>query len=349
MIIFVGILVLLTVAGIRKAEGTDRHYMSIEMTNSIKGFFLCLVFFSHIWTYTKFTHPVFDAPYLFLRKLGQCIVVMFLFYSGYGVMESVKKKGEEYVKGIPVQRFLQVLLQFDAAILLFWLYRIFTGVNYDIKRMVLTFAGWETIGNSNWYIFSILWLYLFTFIAFRVFKKNRTKAANAVFLMSLLFMVVMRKLGRPYYYYDTVLCYSWGILFSLYRKKIEDFINESFQTWLFCLSMLGIGYLATYFFRHDSLIVYQIWIFCFVAAIVTFTMRLVIDSKPLQWLGRNLFPLYILQRLPMLILQPYMLPEDAGSIQKYLYVAVCFLCTLVISVLYRETIARGIGKVIRKK
>lgn len=343
MIIFFGIAVLLAVIGLRKADGEKRDYMSVNMTNSIKGFFLIMVFFRHILSYREFAHPLFDQPFRFVDKWGQCIVIMFLFYSGYGIMESIKKKGQTYVRGIPVQRVLKVLLLFDSAIVLFWIYRLFTGVTYDAKTMLLTFVGWKSIGNSNWYIFSILWLYIFTYIAFYTFKNNHKKAVIGVLLLSLLYMMILRKVGRPYYCYDTTLCYVWGMLFSLYRKKIEEFVNEGRKSWLFFVVVSVIGYLFTYFFRNGSLVVYQIWVFCFAAAIVIFTMRFVVDSRPLQWLGKNLFPLYILQRLPMMFFNDENYGGNLCS-NDWIYIAICFAATLVITVIYQKTIAKAIGK-----
>ena len=42
--------------------------------------------------------------------MGQLVVVMFLFYSGYGIGESYKKKGVNYVQQMPVHRILTTLL-----------------------------------------------------------------------------------------------------------------------------------------------------------------------------------------------------------------------------------------------
>ena len=40
------------------------------------------------------------------------MVTMFLFYSGYGVFESIKKKKEKYINTIPKRRFLKTLINF---------------------------------------------------------------------------------------------------------------------------------------------------------------------------------------------------------------------------------------------
>lgn len=45
-----------------------------------------------------------------IKSAGQLIVVMFLFYSGYGVMESVRSKGTAYIKSIPFKRVLSTLV-----------------------------------------------------------------------------------------------------------------------------------------------------------------------------------------------------------------------------------------------
>ena len=44
---------------------------------------------------------------------------MFLFYSGYGVMESIRKKGEAYVVAMPRHRVAGTLINFDVAVLIF--------------------------------------------------------------------------------------------------------------------------------------------------------------------------------------------------------------------------------------
>ena len=128
MIIFLCIVFILTLCGLRRTTTIESDYMSKQMTNSIKGIFLCLVFFSHICGYTDFSHPVLDRPYRFLQGvLGQCIVVMFFFYSGFGVMESVKKRGDAYIRQFPIKRILKTLLLFDCAVVLFL---IFLGGGY---------------------------------------------------------------------------------------------------------------------------------------------------------------------------------------------------------------------------
>lgn len=286
MILFFGVVLLISIMGLKKTSNNKIDYMSVDMTNSIKGIFLCMVFFTHIWTYTEFSHPYLDAPYQLVRRVtGQCIVAMFLFYSGYGITESIRRKGMGYIRKIPVNRFLRVLLLFDSALVLFFGYRYLTGSQFGLKKIVLTLISWDSIGNSNWYIFCILWLYIFTFIAFSTFRTNHKKAVIGIFALSLLYIAIVCKLGKEYWWYDTILCYFWGMLFSLYRDKVECFINENIRSWLFFIMLFAIGFIASYFYKNSSWVVYQLWVFCFLAFVVTFTMRYMINSRFLQWGG----------------------------------------------------------------
>lgn len=64
------------------------------------------------------------------------------------------------------------------------------------------------------------------------------------------------------------------------------------------------------------------------------TMKFKINNRFLVWLGQNLFPLYIYQRIPMIILS-----SIAGGVYAanypILYVISCFAITSIISYYYR--------------
>lgn len=148
-------------------------YISKEQCNCIKGFFIVVVFCRHIAPYlvdAGYDFSIFgDSLFRHIDgRIGQLLVAMFLFYSGYGVMESIKKKGNIYVDDIPKRRLLQTLANFDVAIVLFLIVDLCLGIHYDTKDVWLSFIGWKSIGNSNWYIFVILCCYLSTYITFKV-------------------------------------------------------------------------------------------------------------------------------------------------------------------------------------
>ena len=85
---------LMFISGMKIAgEGSfHRDYCSVEKSTALKGVFVMLVFFQHFRTYITPEETDFVAVGV-SEFLGQLIVVPFLFYSGFGVMESIRAKG----------------------------------------------------------------------------------------------------------------------------------------------------------------------------------------------------------------------------------------------------------------
>lgn len=332
MIFFVISLAILCLWNIRY-DAVGKEYLSIERTNSIKGIFIVFVFFTHIVGYVTFD-GAFDMPYMQIRKvMGQCVVALFLFYSGYGVYLKASKD-KEYVKAIPLKRIVNTLIKFDLAIVLFLIYRYVNGTTYEIKKVVLTFLGWDGIGNSNWYIFCVLWLYFFTYIAFSVFKGSG-KAVNALLVLTLMYMLVLAKYrGSEHWWYDTALCYVLGMLYARYREKIESVVDENRKTWLFFV-LISIGVFCASYLHKGNNVLYQVMVLSFSLAVVFISMHIEIKNKVLEWLGKNLFELYILQRIPMMIFKDLGLAEK----NRYIYVVVCFITTIVIAVIFKKCIS----------
>ena len=174
MVIFYLIILILALVGIRyKKDGFWSDYIAKEQCNSIKGIFILVVFMRHVVPYiTKAGYElssVTDKLYVVGNTLiGQLLVVMFLFYSGYGIMESVKKKGSTYVASMPRKRLLGTLLNFDVAVCCFALLSLALGINFTAQKFALSLIGWESLGNSNWYIFDILVCYALAYIFFKI-------------------------------------------------------------------------------------------------------------------------------------------------------------------------------------
>lgn len=90
----------------------QKDYMEKSVTKNIKGIFVLLILFSHYTQYVTL-RGAYDDAYLVLREhLNQMVVVMFLFYSGFGIMRSIQSKGINYIRNRLPERFLKVWMQF---------------------------------------------------------------------------------------------------------------------------------------------------------------------------------------------------------------------------------------------
>lgn len=137
MLIYLIILLMFICNGMKIAESNsfNRDYMKHESTLAINGIFVILVFFSHC-TESLDLSGVYDGVYVALKEsLLQMVVVPFLFYSGFGIMESIKTK-EGYVKSIPGKRFLKVLVHFDIAVIIYLVVQSVLGKSFEFKQII---------------------------------------------------------------------------------------------------------------------------------------------------------------------------------------------------------------------
>ena len=207
--------VLVCLLGIRFYFGSEgnREYLSVEQTQAVKGLFILLVFFSHIQGYVTVTDRKDLLCGWLIGIVGQGMVTLFMFYSGYGIMESVCKKGDGYVSTMPVKRIFSTWFRFACAVTLFVAVALWNGQELTLSRIGLAYIGWESLGNSNWYIFAVLVLYTITYLAFRLTGTKHLLRSNIVVLLgSVMYISLLSFRGiKGMWWYDTVLCYGFGM------------------------------------------------------------------------------------------------------------------------------------------
>ena len=318
-------------------DGFVDNYLSMDTTNMIKGIFIILVFIKHATPYVinagwQPEGIMGDIFYFVNNNVGQWIVAMFLFYSGYGIMESIKRKGKDYVRQIPRKRFLSVLINFDIAVVIFIVVDLLLKKTLTVKQCLLSFTGWESVGNSNWYIFIILLMYLITYWAF---YKNESDGFRKPLLVSIGLTFVFC-LGMSYlkaeYWYNTMFCYTVGLVFSGYKDKIEEFVKSRY--WIILIVSLIVLLIIDRIPYSAKGLVYNAFAVVFCACVVLGTMKFQIKSPVLLWCGRNLFPLYIYQRILMIILSSVNEGAFAAS-YPFLFTGSCLIITVLITLGYK--------------
>lgn len=309
----------------------NEEYLDKKYTNTIKGIFLLFVFISHFISYK----PIFQNNFIdmngiiFIKGFGQLMVTLFLFYSGYGVMESIKKKGDIYINNFPKRRFLTTLLNFDFAVLVYMLISLYFEPHlFSIEKILLALIGWDGFGNSNWYIFTILIMYSITFISVKIFKKRKARVIS-VFLMTIIYTIIMSYFKEEYWY-NTAFCYVLGFFISSYKDEIEKWVKGKEWVLLFLL--------IVFFIISYSLPEYRVWYYVctitFTLAIVVLTRKIKINNAVFEWMGKNLFPLYMFQRIPMMLL----IKIEYMKNNTYLYFVLSLIITIVLSFIYNAPI-----------
>lgn len=321
MTLFVLAVLVLYFATARYAgRGFHADYAGKDAILSLKGVFILLILASHFCGYgpkavAKTLPLAWDASvYAWIQSaLGQMVVVPFLFFSGYGVFISLRDKGGEYFAGFPVKRVLSVLFRFDLVMLPYLAIMICDGKPLDAGRIIGGFTAWSSFGNSNWYIFTILVLYALSFLAFLPFRKREAEARETSALVTLAvlfvaFVAVMAELKKPAVFFNTSLAYLAGAAFAVGKKRFEEAFLSGNGPYALLLVLLAAvfplvkGACPGLFYYEAAAILFS--------GIVVLLLAKISNRNPLLvFCGRHLFAIYILQRLPMILLKRTALSE----------------------------------------
>lgn len=326
----------------------NTDYIGRESTTAIKGIFAIIIIFNHAGQYlpppigSSNSCSIYNYRMIYdsvLSLLGQLIVVMFLVYSGYGIIESYKKKSSDYLIGFLRKRVLKTLVHFDIAVAIFIILALVIESEFQPIDYALSWIGWTSVGNSNWFIFDIIVLYLLAYAGLLLVERFRLNLKSylwIIFVFSSGFLVVMFKLKSGLaWWYDTILAFPMGMLWSVYREKFESYLSDR-KGFAIALTSIAVLFTICYLLGRDFKA-----IFSFVASplfgvlIIVLTTRVKIGNPMLNWLGINAFSIYILQRLAMTV------ATEAGiNDRPLLFMAIVIPATLLIAAMFTALTTR---------
>lgn len=302
-IVFIIFILLILYALKFKKKSDENDYLNKSQTSNINGIFIIIVFFSHFYGYYSINNLelIDKIPAVIVGKLGQLMVTPFLFFSGYGIYYSIKSK-KNYVDDFFKNRFMPTWINFVIAILLFLILNFVMNNKYDLITIILSFVGYESIGNSNWYMFDIFVLYIFTIISFsKIFyiKNNERKSLMILTILTIIYIILFRLLKETWFV-DTLLCYPFGMIYCYYKEKIDIILSEQ-KKYLISLIVIVLLFTVIYFLPYN-IIKFNVESVLFMSIICLLSKKIIIENNYLNWLGKKLFWIYILQRIPMIIL-----------------------------------------------
>ena len=284
-----------------------------EQTTCINGIFVVLVFLSHFGQYERMP---WNKPIL---AIGQLMVAPFLFFSGYGIMEQIKKKGDEYIDHMPRKRIFKFYIHFCMALCIYLLLSFLLDKDYSLSRIIWSFTALSSIGNSNWYVFAILVMYIIVYISFKYFKKN---GITSCAIMTFFYIILMKAFKGQDWWYNIILCFPAGMILSKYKDKVCSIIRK--PIFFICMFILA---LVLYIF-HLHIFAYEVIAISLCFLIVDVCAYKEIKHSVFHCLGKYVFEIYILQRISMNLFDRYL--------DGWIYLLVYMILTLIFAYTFRE-------------
>ena len=97
------------------------------------------------------------------------------------------------------------------------------------------------------------------------------------------------------------MAFGAGVVYGLNRRRMEELIKKRYWIVLVfaAVMFIAVPYMPLIGQRHW--IAHNMQSIMFAAIVVMATMKISVDSPLLRWSGEHLFPLYIYQRIPMMV------------------------------------------------
>ena len=305
-------------------------YLSKENTLAIKGFFVTCVLFSHSKDYIDLSSDFLDNSFNFVSNfLGQLIVVMFLFYSGYGIFESFKTKGQTYIDKFISKRFFPTWVNFAICMVLFVIFNLIFRREYSLTDVLLSFTGWTSIGNSNWFMFVTFALYILFFISFQFTKKLKPIYRLIVFTLATTLLISGLFFVKESWWWNTISCFVLGMWYSFFKDKIDVFVGKNNYNYVICICIAFAVFVLTFLLKREWEIGYCFYAMSFAIIVVIATMKIKFNSIVCSFLGKHVFSIYILQRMVFISISFTNLND-----YKFIFVIVAYSIIICIAVLY---------------
>lgn len=281
----------LILSSIRMNNDNEGVLFSRKTSQTINGFFVLLVFISHYIGYFEISGELNIIAESLILRINQIMVTTFLFFSGYGIMSSLIKEGKyDLIK--MSKRLFNMWFNFAVAITIFFVVGKLYGDVVTMKQLALSYVGWSSLFNSAWYMFMMFCVYIITIIAMSISKNNRQLVTSGFTLTLFLFYIIARY--KMPHWYNTILCYPFGMLVKLNEDKLKQLVSSN---WLYYFVNISVLFVISYMFANQQTISYSIYSMLFLTVMTVFCVKFKLSNRILSFISGLTFEIYIYQRL----------------------------------------------------
>jgi peptidoglycan/LPS O-acetylase OafA/YrhL len=126
-----------------------------------------------------------------------------------------------------------------------------------------------------------------------------------------------------------------GVMYAIYKEEIEAFVRRWYWAVLIGLiaAFMVIPYLPLISRYHFAM--FNMKSVAFALIVVLLTMKFEIRCPVFAWCGEHLFPLYIYQRIPMMVFS-IIWPAAFADLRSWIFCGLSGLITVSIALLYNK-------------
>ena len=276
-------------------------YMDLKTTNQIRGILVWMIFFRHCISYFPKNIKRNKISILIDKSFGQNIVSPFLFYSGYGINESFLKKGNKYIKSLPIKSFI-IFIKSQIILLVYLFDNILLGNKISFKTYLKAIIFKNGLGNSYWFAFAIILLYIYSYLSFILIRNKKLNIIGIIFITIFCYfhiIIVYKFYHKVIYSVDTIICFILGFFYSLLKSNLDRIIMKNDQIYFGIMILLIVFYYKLYNINNKNIYNVSLKNCFFILILVLMTIKIKFNNPLLTLLNSHSYSIYLLQRLVM--------------------------------------------------
>lgn len=305
-------------------------YLSKENTQCMKGIFAVCVLIHHLYQYSGFFHGTYLGA--IFQSLGYFSVAMFFFLTGYGLMLSSQKDG--YMDSFLRKRVFALYSFYVVLIALYAIYNFFLNGTFSVSLLLQSFFIGGTVVTLGWYLQVTFFVYLLFWAVYKVFDKllNQLVAFTACLVA---YGFVCFFAGMSTTWYVSVLCVPLGMMWFLYKKKLDELLTKRKAVFVVVGGGLCVvAYAASKILPFSSILLAASCLFFVVVSIsIAFALQntAVVCNGFTKLLGRYSLEIYISQGFMLMLRRGVnFCIED-----PYVFIIVAVVGTAIISIVVK--------------
>lgn len=278
-------------------------YMDLNSTKYIKGIFVWMIFFRHSTEYFVIKNINNNISIKIDKAFKQNLVSLFLFYSGYGIYESFKKKGNNYIKTLPIKSCI-IFIKSQIILIFFLCNNLILGIKVDFKSYLRAIIFKKGIGNSYWFVFAIIMVYIYSFLSFVFIRKKKYNFIGIIFISIICYYHIV----FVYQFYhkgemisvDTIICFVLGFYYSFFKSYFDIIIMKNDIIYFGTIIFLILIYYKYYIIVNKNIYNMSLNNCFFTLLAVLITMKIKFQNEFLNMLSSHSYSIYLLQRIIMI-------------------------------------------------
>lgn len=295
--------------------GVSDEFMSKDYTTYLRGICALAIMLRHI-RITDF------APLNVFDYLGNPIVGIFFFLSGYGMLTRIKQTGiDNYMNGFILKRCVPLFVEYIFVWIFNFVCMFLVSGNFNFLKKIIT--------PYSWFIIMIEVLYIVFYIGYKLFKDNLKRLIIFVTISELALIIALSVFGVGECWYLSLLCFSGGMIYSVVNLNKKRTLPLIFGFGAFAVVATGAEYVLS-----DKPKIIVLWALIYNVSVLSLAIvalsvgRYVRFKNPVfELCGKMSLEIYLLHGVFQFIFKEIK-PIYNNSL---LYGAMIILCTLLMS------------------